>query len=287
MSNDFTNNQSYYDEIQNYISDIETKNSFTVNFYLIDSISTNYQKSLFFFTYKDIVMFTDELAINLENTYGLDLTNSIIIVVSVLDKKTSIRTGDNVKYKLSDSNVKKVLKYSQSYFYIGYYLIGLSNMLYKIHSFTNYEFDLFLFFLGVIGGIILFLIKHPKLFYHLISFWYPEVYHDEYQILHDDENPTNNNYNNLNSELVLKMDKIKGLGKDLNINREKYLQDTCIICLQEYKNNFSTVLTEKLNDDEINNIDNPEIDNQNEILGKKNFISISDTIKNESKFFLI
>jgi hypothetical protein len=223
-----------YLKILDYIREIQTEKKFLVFIYFISTVSPDYKTRGFLSTNVNIEKFVNDLAFFSENGNAEKDKNSIFILFSVEDRLNRIRTGENVKKLLTNDKASNYLKALKSNLKASKYTEALEDLMYKINyrltknTFWEDFWDSLLVYLFIFGVIYLCCIQKR----------------DNYQPYVQD---------NL---AEIKLEKIKKISEN-NKDNFKFLEDNCIICLEEFTEEEKNKLLKNKNkeENESNNID--------------------------------
>jgi hypothetical protein len=229
-----------YMKILDYIREIQTEKKFLVYIYFISSITPNYKTKGFLSTTTHIEKFVNDLAFYSENGNPEKDKNSIFIVFSIQERVNRIRTGENVKKILTNEKASYYLNSVRSYLKKSDYTGALEELMYRLNyrltknTFWEDFFDNFLVCLTLLG-----------------VFWFCCFYKN------------NDNYSPYVQDEVAesKLEKIKKISEN-NKDNVKFLDDNCIICLEEFTQEEKNRLLKKKNENEN---ENGNIDTNNHI----------------------
>ena len=202
-----------FNNILDYAYEIQSLRKFKVFIYFIESISDKYKESIWYLGRKNIEFFVNDLAfIHLKGNLEDD-KNSLFILFSIEDKQNTIRTGENVKKFLGDSYSTQYLKDLKYSLRSAKYTQALKDLLYNVNWRITKDTSLSDFFSNfvsvlILGGFCFFLVAS------LIS-------------------RNSSSSATLDKGAEDKLKKIKEICEK-NVNNVKFLEDNCIICLEEY-----------------------------------------------------
>jgi len=231
-----------YKNILNYAQEIQDLRKFSVYIYFIDSISSNYTSSYVFSVRKDIDRFVNDIAWHLVKGNIESDKNSLIILFSIEDRLNRIRTGENVRKYISDEKSLKYLKNLKSQMRSADYTAALEDLMYNVNwritkDTSFYDFLESLFSYLVIFGICIFC---------CVSCF----------------SKADDPYNRKDVIAESKLEKIKKISEK-NKNNAKFVEDNCIICLEEFTEEEKAEFMKKKNENEHEHMENNnEVKNQ-------------------------
>jgi len=245
-------NTESYTNILNYSKEIQDLRNLKVYIYFIDLISDKYIIKGFLSNKKEIFTFLNDLAWFQLKGNVEDDKNSLFILFSIGDRQNRIRTGENVMQYVSDkkasdflNDIKVDLRYEK-------YNTALENLMYNL----NWRITKDTAFWDFIQEYVI-----PISIICAISiclYFYRE-----------------RNVNNLRDQVAeSKLDKIKKISEK-NKNNVKFVEDNCIICLEEFNQEEKSQLSINKAANDIHK----DIENNNETTETKinnNFIYITD-----------
>lgn len=233
-TNSYLNRRSpSYTKTLDYIKDIMDKKNIQVYVYFIDSISQDYKQTGFLTTNINIDKFVNDLAFHVEKGHQGKDKNSIFVVFSVNDRKNRIRTGENVKKIITNDRAASYLKNLKSKLRSQDYTGALEDLLYEI----NWRLTKNTFWYDFMQGFLYYLFLFGMCFLCCFS-----MKSDEYRPYEKDSIAEN------------KLEKIKKISES-NKNNIKFVEDNCIICLEEFNEEEKNKLLGKKNDQEKKNKD--------------------------------
>jgi len=233
-----------YTNMMNYVLEIQDLKKFQVYIYFIDSISSKYTINFLLSSRKDIKKFVNDLAwVLLKGNVDAD-KNSLIILFSINDRQNRIRTGENVRKFLSDSKASSYLQRLKSKLQSGNYIDALDDLMYNINWRLTKDTSFYDFFENFIGFIF------PSLFC---------------LILFSCSLCESRNENQRDYVAETKLEKIKKISEK-NKNNVNFIEDVCIICLENYteqeRNSLNqSKLNKENNEKEIKNTNVEKIEN--------------------------
>ncbi len=241
-----------YQNIINYVSEIESTRKFTVWIYFIDTISTRYTIQSIFETSKNIENFTSDLAwfVLQENIEAEQ--NSLIILFAMTDRQSMIRTGKNVRYYLTDTQAEGYLSDIASEMRSAQYTEALEYLMKNLNwriTGNTFFYDLSDYFWSIVY------------FIAGCYFWYYVCYRKSSNV-----DAGVDRGEDLLAESTL--EKIKRISERNHENNNRFLEDNCIVCMEE----FSEI--------EKNEMNSKGDDN------KSKAITVDDTNGNESKNYM-
>ncbi len=227
-----------YKTILNYIQEIQDLRKFPVNIFFVEEISSSYKSSGFFTQRKDIDRFTNDLAWYLSNGRVESDKDTLIIVFSIADRQSRIRTGENVRAYLSDNRAENYLNDLKSKLRRSDYTGALLDLMYNI----NWRITKDTWFYDFMENLVYFII--------LIVFCGVCCY----SFFEKKENPYARD-----SIAETKLEKIKRI-TEKNENKAKFVEENCIICLEEFtQEEKDSLLKNKDSKKENNNEIPPEL----------------------------
>ncbi len=199
-NNYFKINTNEYDNIKNAFEIFEKEFNIKLYIYMIDSMDYNLSK-------KNPELLAEQIAYKI---FGGNLTydkNTMIILMSIKDRKNRIRTGASVKELISNHHLLNYLNNIKDDLRGENYTIAIDKLLnYIIKNLKgeNYYERLFEF----LSKIIIFLLAIYFVYYIINSFW-------------------------TERKTVSRLERIKEITKN-NISREAFIDKHCTICLEEF-----------------------------------------------------
>ena len=252
-----------YTKTLNYIREIMDKKKFQVYVYFINSISSDYKSQGFLSNNVNIEKFVNDLAFYVEKGRPDKDKNSLFIVFSIDDRKDRIRTGENVKQILTNQRADIYLENLKSKLRSKLYTEALEDLLYNLNWRLTKNTFWYDFFEGFFSYLIVFGVCFGCC----------------YAMKSDTYKPYEKDYLAEN-----KLEKIKRISEN-NKDNVKFVEDNCIICLEEFKEEEKNKLLGKKNEKE--NKDNIHNDHINLNVKEKNEIKESnlnvDYIEEEEK----
>jgi hypothetical protein len=218
-----------YKNILNYAQEIQDLRKFSVYIYFIDSISSNYTSSYVFSVRKDIDRFVNDIAWHLVKGNVESDKNSLIILFSIEDRLNRIRTGENVRKYISDEKSLKYLKNLKSKMRSADYTAALEDLMYNVNWRITKDTSFYDFLENLFSYLIIFVICICC----CVSCFSKE----------DDP------YNRRDVIAESKLEKIKRISEK-NKNNAKFVEDNCIICLEEFTEEEKAEFMKKKNEHE-------------------------------------
>jgi len=240
-----------YKTILNYAQEIQDVRRFSVYIYFIDSMSSQY-RSGYFSVRNDIERFVNDIAWHLVKGKIENDKDSLIILFSIEDRQNRIRTGENVRKYLKDDKALNYLKNLKSKMRGGDYTGALEDLMYNVNwritkdtSFYDFLENLFAFVV-LIGLCVFCCVMCAK----------------------KQDDP----YNQRDYIAESKLEKIKKISEK-NKNNVKFVEENCIICLEEFNAQEKAELMKEKEKDDNGQIKKSENENHEELL-KSNVVDL-------------
>lgn len=225
---------SSYDNIKEYCDEIYEKKKFDVYIYFIDSISDDYIDKASKENRKNIEQFTYDLAYERLKGNVEKEKNSMFVVFSVEDKQDRIHTGENIRKIIKDDTAHDLLDQIVESLRKGSYTIALEQLIYSIK-------------LEIIPAPLIFRIMKTLLSIIIfLGFWLcccccffvkrERVATRDFQLENQLE----------------KMRKVS----EINKNNPNFLDDNCIICLEQFTEEQKNSVRKKENHTSNSNSNN-------------------------------
>jgi len=244
-----------YTNILNYVTEIQDLRKFQVYVFFIDSISSKYNINFLVSSTKDIEKFVNDLAWYLLKGNVEDDKNSLIILFSINDRQNRIRTGEYVKKYLTDIKASSYLERLKSKLRSRNYIDALEDLMNNINWRITKDTS-FYDFLDTLMGVFLLILICVVLFKN-------KSYRQS------------RNENQRDYIAESKLDKIKKISEK-NKENANFIEDVCIICLEDFTEQEKNSLKKSNCKQEINKIEKKDLN-----VEKKENVIIEDNKKHE------
>lgn len=243
---------SSYSNVEKYVKEIEEIRNFQVYIYFIDSIGPGYDIKFLFTIKKDIQKFVNDLAFLVSGGNLEADKNSLFILFSIEDRQNRISTGSEVRKYLTDAQSSGYLKKIRSKLQYADYTGALEDLMYNINWRTTKDTT----FYDLLDNLYIILIVLG------LCFCCCAYVGDERGDLEKTRD----------QEAEKKLEKIKQI-TEKNKDNTKFLDDNCIICLDEFSPEYKNNMTKN------NNKLNDNIENKNNINYQKEYSTAENLMK--------
>ncbi len=280
-----------YLEIQVKISNLKFS-GFLINIYILESLSDEYLNKKKFFSIKKISQkFYEEILNLLYKDFNQDPHSTIIVVLSVKDHLIEYYKDENFFLGLNEKSRNTIINLSSKEFHNEkdvkktiykivskleeYYLFGGTNIEIKLFAIFCISFACIIKILKVNVISNRFISSNSLFDIDSIDIFNNQNNRNQHLLENNREDisySSFSNFTNVDSSFYLykfnyygndsfciydrNLDKIKKLFLKAKINRQKYLQTICVICLEKFKNNKKPYFSKCLNSSKINYIEN-------------------------------